>query len=103
MPTSPARCTWATNSSSPSSRQGIGDSSSRWLANGSASISIASASRPLGWWAGPTDPILPLAGLWRVDETKPPGSAITCPRATRSPTRTTGRAGAPACWLRGIR
>lgn len=41
---------------------------------------------------------VPLAGEWTKAEMNPPGSAITWPVMTASPTATTGLAGAPRCW-----
>ncbi len=90
------------NSSSESDAGSTGPSfarsrSSSWVEKGSASISIDSTSRPLGWRRGAIAATRPVTGLWSAIETKPPGAATSCPRITRSPGRTTGRAGAPVC------
>ena len=41
---------------------------------------------------------VPDTGEWTKAEMNPPGSAITWPTLTLSPTATSGLAGAPRCW-----
>ena len=105
MPTRPARWISATNSSADSS-SGAGAPAGRWgtiswVEKGSASISIAATSLPAGWVRWAMALTVPVTGAWRVMETKPPASATTWPRSTRSPTWTTGLHGAPVCWESG--
>ncbi len=44
---------------------------------------------------------MPDAGACMATDMKPSGSAIVCPRMTSWPSRTTGFAGFPKCWLSG--
>jgi hypothetical protein len=103
MPTMPAICTASMNSSSDSASQSIADpASTSCVANASASIPIAGANRPSTPRMSPTSRTVPVTGLCRAVETKPPGSAMISPRITRWPTSTTGFAGTPMCWPSGI-
>ena len=68
----------------------------------STAISTVIWGLPARSFLGPMDLTVPDTEEWMKAETNPPGSAITWPTLTLSPTATTGFAGAPICCEREI-
>ena len=76
---------------------GGGSSTTRWLSNGSISITIDGMRRPVGWAHNSIPRTVPVTGACWAVEINPSGAAIIWPRRTRMPGPTSGREGAPVC------
>ena len=97
-PTMPAQ-RMRSRSASGSGRVESGGGNSAQASSPSVSIRMQGALMPEAWGTGRSSMAITVPELeaWIVALSRPCASPINCPLRTRSPTATTGLAGAPMC------